>query len=274
MRSQADDRANEAEHRRPARGPRAAAAASGGTRSRNILRQRNAVVGLILARLPALRRALRRRDRDLRPGPGPASASSRASRSRRPPCIHLLGCPATSRQHIMGIDGNVRDEFSRVVHGARISLFVGFMTVGFAILIGDARRPRRRLRRRLDRQRPHADHGRPAGVPCPAPGDRDRHRARREPDQRPARDRHRGDPDLCPDHARLGAVGPRERLRDGLAGARRERPRPALPADPAERADAADRRRDARHRRAPCWTWRPCRSSASAPSRRWPSGAR
>jgi len=36
----------------------------------------------------------------------------------------------------MGLDGNVRDEFSRVVHGARVSLQVGFITVGFAILIG------------------------------------------------------------------------------------------------------------------------------------------
>jgi ABC-type dipeptide/oligopeptide/nickel transport system permease subunit len=36
----------------------------------------------------------------------------------------------------MGTDSNVRDEFNRVLHGARVSLFVGFGTVGFAILIG------------------------------------------------------------------------------------------------------------------------------------------
>ena len=65
----------------------------------------------------------------------------------------------------------------------------------------------RRLRRRLGRQRPHAPHGRPAGLPVAAPGDRHRHRARAEPDQRPARHRHRVDPDLCPRHARVGALG-------------------------------------------------------------------
>ena len=36
----------------------------------------------------------------------------------------------------MGIDGNVRDEFSRVIYGARLSLIIGFTTVTFAILIG------------------------------------------------------------------------------------------------------------------------------------------
>jgi peptide/nickel transport system permease protein len=55
---------------------------------------------------------------------------------REAPCIHLLGCPAERPQHIMGIDGNVRDEFSRIVYGARVSLYVGFITVGFAIVIG------------------------------------------------------------------------------------------------------------------------------------------
>jgi len=57
-------------------------------------------------------------------------------KKREPPCIHLLGCPTDKPQHLMGIDGNVRDEFSRVVYGARISLFIGFITIGIAIIVG------------------------------------------------------------------------------------------------------------------------------------------
>jgi ABC-type dipeptide/oligopeptide/nickel transport system permease subunit len=55
---------------------------------------------------------------------------------REAPCIHLFGCPQDKPQHIMGIDGNVRDQFSRLLFGTRISLFVGFSTVTFAIVIG------------------------------------------------------------------------------------------------------------------------------------------
>jgi peptide/nickel transport system permease protein len=55
---------------------------------------------------------------------------------RDPPCIHALGCPADQPQHLMGLDGNVRDMFSRMVYGARYSLLIGFATVSFAIVIG------------------------------------------------------------------------------------------------------------------------------------------
>jgi peptide/nickel transport system permease protein len=55
---------------------------------------------------------------------------------RESPCIHAFGCPADHPQHILGIDGNLRDEFSRLLYGARLSLVVGFSTVTFAIIIG------------------------------------------------------------------------------------------------------------------------------------------
>ncbi len=55
---------------------------------------------------------------------------------RADPCIHLFGCPADQPQHVMGTDGNVRDEFSRLLYGARLSLMIGLTTVTFAIVIG------------------------------------------------------------------------------------------------------------------------------------------
>lgn len=52
------------------------------------------------------------------------------------PCIHLLGCDEDQPQHIMGLDGNVRDEFSRIVYGARVSLSVGLAAVSISFIIG------------------------------------------------------------------------------------------------------------------------------------------
>ncbi|MFQ5967944.1 MAG: ABC transporter permease [Acidimicrobiia bacterium] len=57
---------------------------------------------------------------------------------REPPCIHALGCPEDRSQHILGTDGNVRDQFSRIVYGARVSLTLGFFTVTIALLVGSA----------------------------------------------------------------------------------------------------------------------------------------
>lgn len=57
-------------------------------------------------------------------------------KQRQAPCIHLFGCPEDQPQHIAGIDGNVRDEFSRLLYGTRVSLWIGLSTVSFAIIIG------------------------------------------------------------------------------------------------------------------------------------------
>jgi len=57
-------------------------------------------------------------------------------KKREGPCIRLLGCPADKPEHYFGIDGNVRDVFSRVLFGARLSLVIGFTTVVFAVIIG------------------------------------------------------------------------------------------------------------------------------------------
>ncbi len=55
---------------------------------------------------------------------------------REAPCIHFLGCPEDRPQHLMGIDGNVRDVFSRILYGTRVSLRIGFFTVSVAVLAG------------------------------------------------------------------------------------------------------------------------------------------
>jgi peptide/nickel transport system permease protein len=52
------------------------------------------------------------------------------------PCIHLFGCPSDEVQHIMGLDENGRDEFSRVVYGARWSLIAGAVSVLLALVVG------------------------------------------------------------------------------------------------------------------------------------------
>ena len=111
----------------------------------NILRQRNAVVGLtllgflLLTAMFADQLSTYGPDDVLSGRPDPTIPtyiySGRIDKSQAP-CIHLLGCETSRPEHLMGTDSNVRDEFSRVVHGARISLFVGFATVGFAIVVG------------------------------------------------------------------------------------------------------------------------------------------
>ncbi|MEO8357674.1 MAG: ABC transporter permease [Chloroflexota bacterium] len=58
------------------------------------------------------------------------------AQKRLPPCIHAFGCPEEQTQHILGLDGNIRDEFSRLLYGARLSLLIGLSTVSFAIVIG------------------------------------------------------------------------------------------------------------------------------------------
>jgi ABC-type dipeptide/oligopeptide/nickel transport system permease subunit len=102
---------------------------------RNVLRQRSAVVGLIILVslvLVAIFAPV------IAPYPPERSMLDLGEPGKRgqPPCIHLLGCPEDQPQHIMGLDSNLRDEFSRVVWGSRVSLQIGFLTVGVAIVIG------------------------------------------------------------------------------------------------------------------------------------------
>lgn len=99
-----------------------------------LLRRRSAVAGLIILGLLTLVALfapfIATHDPEL-PLIGIENVKKRAA-----PCIHLLGCPTEQPQHLLGVDGNVRDLFSRIVYGAQLSLAIGFTTVTFAILIG------------------------------------------------------------------------------------------------------------------------------------------
>jgi ABC-type dipeptide/oligopeptide/nickel transport system permease subunit len=102
---------------------------------RRILRQRNAVLGLVILSILVLTAIFA----DLIAPFDPIEVLigvEEGIKKRQDPCIHLLGCPKDQPQHLMGIDGNVRDQFSRVVHGSRISLMIGFTTISFAIIMG------------------------------------------------------------------------------------------------------------------------------------------
>lgn len=101
---------------------------------RRILRQRNAVIGGtilgILVLVAIFAPVIAPYD------PEGVLIGVEDVKRRDGPCIHLLGCPEDIPQHILGLDGNVRDEFSRVVYGTRFSLLIGFSTMGFSIIVG------------------------------------------------------------------------------------------------------------------------------------------
>lgn len=101
----------------------------------NVLRQRNAIFGTVILTFLVLVAILA----DVIATHDPDQiliGVEEGAKKLAAPCIHVLGCPITEPQHYFGIDGNVRDVFSRVVHGTRVSLQIGFLTVGFAIIIG------------------------------------------------------------------------------------------------------------------------------------------
>ena len=108
---------------------------------RAVLRQRSAIIGLFLLGTLILVAIFADVIATHRPNVSmldvqPPEPVSRQRAETLSPCIHLLGCDQTRPEHYFGLDGNLRDLFSRVVHGSRVSLLIGFVTVGFAILIG------------------------------------------------------------------------------------------------------------------------------------------
>lgn len=110
---------------------------------RNILAQRSAAVGLIILVVLVLSAVFADVISPYDPFDnlnGPGEPGRRAD-----PCIHIFyelpvlgawGCPEDQAETWLGTDGNSRDIFSRVLHGGRISIPIGPIVVGFAIIIG------------------------------------------------------------------------------------------------------------------------------------------
>jgi ABC-type dipeptide/oligopeptide/nickel transport system permease subunit len=99
-----------------------------------ILRQRSAIVGLSLLGILLLAALLA--DVLAPYGYDQTLFGVEGAQRLAGPCVHLFGCPSDQPQFIMGIDQNNRDVFSRVLFGARVSLQVGIVTVGIAIIAG------------------------------------------------------------------------------------------------------------------------------------------
>jgi len=101
---------------------------------RELLRKRSAVIGLVMLAVLVLVAVFAPLVAPY--DPNEVLLGQEGVTLRDPPCVHLFGCDDAKPQHIAGIDGNGRDEFSRLVFGARISLVAGLGAVTFAVLVG------------------------------------------------------------------------------------------------------------------------------------------
>jgi peptide/nickel transport system permease protein len=102
---------------------------------KQFLRQRSAIIGMALIGLLAFTAIFAPLVAPFNPEQV-LLGKEEGIKKRSGPCIHLFGCPAEQAQHIMGVDGNFRDLFSRVVYGARLSLVIGFVTVAISMVLG------------------------------------------------------------------------------------------------------------------------------------------
>jgi ABC-type dipeptide/oligopeptide/nickel transport system permease subunit len=104
---------------------------------KNLFRNRSAIVGMIIIGLLVLIAIFAPAIAPYDPIQSMIGQPGHTGRlPAKAPCVHLLGCVAEEPQHIMGLDLNARDMFSRILWGARTSLFVGFSSVFFSIAIG------------------------------------------------------------------------------------------------------------------------------------------
>ncbi|MEA2022735.1 MAG: ABC transporter permease [Actinomycetota bacterium] len=104
-----------------------------GTAGREIIRKKSAIVGMGMLSILLLLAAFAP---IIAPYPPNEVLFDEGVSPRDPPCVHLFGCDEDTPQHILGIDGNGRDYFSRIVYGSRVSLLAAFAAVLFAVVWG------------------------------------------------------------------------------------------------------------------------------------------
>ena len=101
---------------------------------RELLRKKSAVVGLVMLATMIVIAVFAP---VIAPyGPNEVLLWKEEIETREAPCVHLFGCDEDKPQHLLGIDGNGRDQFSRLVFGARVSLVAGIGAVSFAVVVG------------------------------------------------------------------------------------------------------------------------------------------
>ena len=104
---------------------------------RRLFRQRSAVIGLIILSIIVALAIMAPVLTEYEPETSLIGAEGHDGIQRRAkPCIHLFGCPEDQPQHLMGLDGNSRDVFSRILYGARTSLMVGIVVVSTSVFAG------------------------------------------------------------------------------------------------------------------------------------------
>lgn len=104
---------------------------------RRLFRQQSAIFGMVILLLILLASALAPVITEYGPTEDLIGAEGHDDVGKREkPCVHLFGCSEDLPQHIMGLDGNQRDVFSRVLYAARISLRVGIVVVSVAVIAG------------------------------------------------------------------------------------------------------------------------------------------
>ena len=107
---------------------------------RRLFRQRSAVIGMVILSIIILLAIFAPLLTEYKPETSLIGAEGHDGIQRRAkPCIHLFGCPEDQPQHLMGLDGNSRDVFSRILYGARTSLMVGLVVVSTSVFAGVGR---------------------------------------------------------------------------------------------------------------------------------------